>query len=111
MTEKAVIQFLTRNVENRTHISGETSAERLDALVKLGKKQGFEFTADECTSVLETARKYQAGELSDEQLEAVAGGGVWDEIAGALYRAAEWLVGESEDEDDGSNWGVAGVRG
>ena len=42
--------------------------ERFAALAALGKKAGFDFSADEVRAVL-------TGELSDDQLEGVAGGG------------------------------------
>ena len=48
------------------------SEENLNALIPLAKKAGFDFTLDEVKAFLKS--NAEGGELSDDELEAVAGG-------------------------------------
>lgn len=87
MSAEGVNQFLQKVTED-AQLQEELAAalqspNRLDAVTQLGKRHGFEFTADEIKQEFESresefvARQEsmeQAGELSDEELEAVAGG-------------------------------------
>jgi predicted ribosomally synthesized peptide with nif11-like leader len=45
------------------------------AVVEVASRHGFEFTEDEFNGVLEVVSRSQGQELSDDELEAVAGGG------------------------------------
>jgi len=114
MSEQAATEFLMKNAADPPPIGGETTEERVAALVELGSIQGFDFTADECLTVLETARKYQAGELSEEQLEAVAGGVRPGEDLSWWEKAALWvedLLRPEADFEEQDGTAVAGVRG
>lgn len=96
-------------------LEGKTRSERIAAVVELGAQRGFEFTPEECRTILATAKKVQNGELDDAQLEAVAGGGWLLDLGAALQRAVDSLFGDDDDdeEDSSSSSGtaVAGVRG
>jgi predicted ribosomally synthesized peptide with nif11-like leader len=59
----------------RARIAGVSDrGARLTLLVKLGREQGFRFTEGTVASTLSRQEAANDGELSDEQLEAVAGG-------------------------------------
>ncbi len=47
--------------------------EAINELVRIGSEQGFEFTAEEAVKFLSA----ENGELSDSELEGVAGGGIF----------------------------------
>lgn len=55
--------------------------EEVQAVTQIAKNAGFDVSADGLKAVVE--RKLQAGELSDDELEKVAGGGAAGDIAGA----------------------------
>jgi len=115
MSTQAVTEFIAKNAKNPPPISGESKEERLATLVELGNNQGFDFTAEECVSILEAARKHKEGELSDAQLEAVAGGadGEMKKELPWYEEAALWFNSlfreDGFEERDGT--AVAGVRG
>jgi predicted ribosomally synthesized peptide with nif11-like leader len=62
--------YLPRHPELKHSIDAQGDA-RFGALVSAGRKAGFEFTEDEVRAILTSS---SAVELSDDQLEAVAGG-------------------------------------
>ena len=127
MSTQAIADFILKANEDPdfiTKIEGEKAEDRIASLVAAGEEQGFEFTPDECTEFLNTARTLGSGELSEEQLAAVAGGGdltddakllvgkVWAKITKAIYST----TGQDHDgasaglpPDDAEN-AVAGVR-
>jgi predicted ribosomally synthesized peptide with nif11-like leader len=51
----------------------EGEGDRADALLAFASRRGYEFTAEQFTQVFAAATR-QEGELSDEELEGVAGG-------------------------------------
>jgi predicted ribosomally synthesized peptide with nif11-like leader len=61
--------YLPRHPELKHSIDAQGDA-RFGALVTAGKKAGFDFTQDEVRAILTSS----SAELSDDQLEAVAGG-------------------------------------
>ncbi len=95
-------------------VRNETKDERIAAAVELGKKNGFDFSAEECKTVLATAKKVHDGELEDAEIEAVAGGGWLLDLGAWLQREVDSLFGDDDDDDEDSDQGstaVAGVRG
>jgi hypothetical protein len=58
-------------------LQGKSYEEACAGFVKVGAKHGYKMTADEVEALIEEAAAHKAlkgGELSDDQLEAVAGG-------------------------------------
>jgi predicted ribosomally synthesized peptide with nif11-like leader len=84
MTIEAVNQFLTRVSQDeklQQDLANILQAEGNDreAATELGAKYGYQFTPDELWQEIsnrqsEFQQRQQAGELSDDELEAVAGG-------------------------------------
>ncbi len=71
MSKVTALQFLS---EAYTNPSLKTQIEQVKTtgdLLKIAKGQGYDFTADEVKAAAETAK---SGELSEDELEAVAGG-------------------------------------
>lgn len=83
MSTEAVNQFLQK-VSQDAQLQEELAAalqseNRLDAVTQLAASNGYEFAPEEIKQEFENqesefAARQQAGELSDEELEAVAGG-------------------------------------
>ena len=67
---KFCTEYLPCHPELKHSIDAQGDA-RFGALVTAGKNAGFDFTQDEVRAILSSA---PAAELSDDQLEAVAGG-------------------------------------
>jgi len=64
-------------LEELTAFEGQSYDAAGAGMVALGAKHGFTFTADEVTEALDEAvanRALESGELSDQELELVAGG-------------------------------------
>ena len=79
MSTQAVADFILKandDPEFDAEFEGKTADERIASVVAAGHEQGFEFTAVECREFLETARELGTEELTEEQLEHVAGGGL-----------------------------------
>ena len=100
MTIEAVNQFLTKvNHDEKFHseLSQAMETKRdLTAAVELAARHGYEFTLEELAAQIEQLKRIQAGEqLSEEELEAVAGGAIGSTIAtaGALAVVATIGVG------------------
>jgi Nif11 domain len=87
MSTQSVIQFLARVATDRqlqaelaqtieSVADPETAGVDRQCAAELGKKYGFDFSAEELWAEIQ---KYQAGSgvLSDAELEAIAGGGGW----------------------------------
>lgn len=75
-------------------LRARVEASRLpDEVVRIGHEAGHDFTADELRTAADALRKE---ELSDTQLESVAGGGYLSDAAGAVGNtvsgAASWLA-------------------
>ena len=70
MAMNELVKFCTEFLPNHPEFKRTIDArgdERFAALAAVGRKAGFDFSADEVRAVL-------TGELSDDQLEGVAGG-------------------------------------
>ena len=85
MSTTAVQEFLAKVAEDESLQSDLTKAIEADndreAVTQLGNSKGYDFTADELWAEIqqrqsEVQKRQEAGELSDEELEAVAGGEV-----------------------------------
>ena len=105
MSVQVAKQFL-ENVAGDARLREELSRpgaapnERLAAVVAAGRERGYEFTDQD---VLEAARAAAApGELKDDQLEHVAGGGKWYAF---LYLGGTWTG------DDGLGYGTGAGGG
>ncbi len=55
------------------------SAKTAEEVIALGKEYGKELTEEQAKELLEMTGN-GTGELSDEELEAVAGGDIWDKL-------------------------------
>jgi hypothetical protein len=62
-------------------LADKSPDERISAIVHLAGTHGFNFSAEECRTVLETVRKSRDGELGETELEAVVGGAVAGEFS------------------------------
>ena len=115
MSTQNVAQFLEQlakdqELQAELSIENKTREERIAAAVALGAKKGFEFTATDCATFLETAKKVQDGELPDAELETVAGG------AAQIVNLQATAISVFGDDDLGGispiqGTAVAGVRG
>lgn len=74
MSEENAIRFLHQIEEDPNLKDKVRSLSNKEELVYLGQEMGYSFTAEEMKSVGE---KISSDELSDQELEAVAGGGLW----------------------------------
>ncbi|MBE7383672.1 MAG: Nif11-like leader peptide family natural product precursor [Leptolyngbya sp. SIO1E4] len=83
MSTTAVQEFLTKLGEDQTlqaELNQAMEAENdREAVTTLAKSKGYDFSTDELWTEIqarqaEMAKRQEAGELSDEELEAVAGG-------------------------------------
>lgn len=80
--EKFRQQEILNNAELQTRIKAASSAEEIASLsVQVGQEKGYSFTVDEVLASIKEAAKLNGWQpsvaeqdLSDEQLEAVAGG-------------------------------------
>ena len=78
MSTQAAARFLVRFADDPSLHAGGTREERIAAAVALGRQNGLEFTGEECATLLEAVHKHGQDQLSDEELEQVAGGGYYD---------------------------------
>jgi predicted ribosomally synthesized peptide with nif11-like leader len=79
MSKKAVEGFLARvddsaELRDTVRKALEGKDEQAPTMVELGSKEGFEFTTEEYTAVIDTISRYRDRELSEEELEVVSGG-------------------------------------
>ncbi|MCA1993914.1 MAG: Nif11-like leader peptide family natural product precursor [Coleofasciculus sp. S288] len=101
MSVEAVAQFLERvnqdtALQQELAQAVESSAPGEDrvAAAEIGAKYGYSFTPDEIGETMEAAQKQQSGEeLSEEELEAVAGGFCTPAIVVAGIGAAGAITG------------------
>jgi len=75
------VQKVTDSEELQARIGDEMDA---DSLIALGAEHGCEFSADDLTA---------GAELSDEELDGVAGGGLWVVIDPVGYRRIKYRIG------------------
>ncbi|MCR5288427.1 MAG: Nif11-like leader peptide family RiPP precursor [Treponema sp.] len=71
MAKENVEKFFEK-VANDENLKKELSVAQAEAVVAVAKKAGIDFTTKELVEMMQAG----AGELSDEELEGVAGGGV-----------------------------------
>ena len=97
MSIKSVKQFLSKVTEDQelqAELAAAMEAENdRQAATELGAKHGFQFTPEELGSEIanrqsEFQTKQSANELSEQELEAVAGGSVLGEAASIAASAA-----------------------
>ena len=91
MSSQATREFLEKlagdhALRDRLVAQAGSQDERMAALVEAGRQNGFEFAADDVRAALRTELSSVSGELDDQQLAQVTGGG-W------FRWANEWLVG------------------
>lgn len=82
MSIEAVAEFTNKLAEDEVlqqelqSVAGDKEAlEASQSVSELGAKYGYEFTAEEAQTLRQIILAQQSGELSEDQLEAVAGGG------------------------------------
>ena len=68
----AFFEYISNSEELQDAIGDEIDAEKL---IKLGEEKGFVFTRDELRQAADSFEESCSGELSDTQLQEVAGGG------------------------------------
>ena len=107
MSIQAVNQFLEKVAQDskiQEELAQAMQAEDdRQAVVELGAKHGFEFTGEELMTEIEKRQQaaIDSGELSEEELEAVAGGActidlvtatikATGKVTGALIKSAKW---------------------
>ena len=77
-----------------------------EELLTLAKENGMEMTAEEAQKIFAQLHS-QSGELSDDELDNVAGGGCHNGgrlVVSAMHYCDEWRC-----EDDGSQWVIDGM--
>lgn len=100
MSIEAVAKFTNKLAEDealqqeiKCAIGDKEGLDASQTVSELGAKHGYEFTAKEAQTLRQVVLANQSGELSEEQLEAVAGGGDLGKAIGSwLGDKAENLV-------------------
>jgi predicted ribosomally synthesized peptide with nif11-like leader len=109
MSNQKVEEFLTKVGEDpslQTELSHALESDNdRQAVTDLAKSKGYEFSSDELWAEVqkrqaEFANKQTAGQLSEEDLEAVAGG-VWGAVAGV---AANFVGGVAGSLASNAKW-------
>lgn len=62
-------------------LADEAIADKTAAIIEFSKECGAEVTKEDMQAYAEANKPVDGAELSDEQLDAVAGGGFWSEFA------------------------------
>jgi predicted ribosomally synthesized peptide with nif11-like leader len=75
MGQDAVAEFLERMKDDPSIEKGLVAAQA-SAIVDYARGLGFDFTVEELAEIAEVLQKLGEGEISDEELEGVAGGSV-----------------------------------
>ena len=98
MSIEVVAEFTNKLAENeslqqelQSAIEGKEGLDASQAVSELGAKHGYEFTAEEAETLRQLVLANQSGELNEEQLEAVAGGGKLGAAIGS------WVGDKAED--------------
>ncbi len=95
---KAFIEKLNSDETFRSQIAGAGSDE---ARLQTAKEAGFEFSTEELTSVID---QFTGEELSEEELDAVAGGAIYMKVKGLFdklsskYTEVEWTYIDKSSE-------------
>ena len=83
MSQSAVIEFFQAAELDQALQAQLASANSAASIVEMAATSGYGFTESELTEIVAQAQQMENGELSDSELEAVAGGG-W----GSVFKAA-----------------------
>ena len=77
MSQASVLNFFKAVQKNKAVQKQLEVADSLSTAVKIGTEQGYNFTQDELIDFIEEIQQVEAKEIemSEEELEAVAGGG------------------------------------
>ncbi|HEY9747739.1 MAG TPA: Nif11-like leader peptide family natural product precursor [Allocoleopsis sp.] len=81
MSQSAVIEFFQAAELDQALQAQLASADSAASIVEMAATSGYGFTESELTEIAAQAQQMENGELSDSELEAVAGGG-W----GSLFK-------------------------
>ncbi|MFM9970685.1 MAG: Nif11-like leader peptide family RiPP precursor [Burkholderiales bacterium] len=86
-------QFYTRAIQDKALLGklmaeGKSPEDFINSAVKEGKAMGYDFSHAEADAWIKQQQKIKAsGELSDTQLESVAGGGGKQDVGNAISKA------------------------
>ena len=75
MSQQNALEFFTQVEQNPTLKEKVETAANKEELFSIAREAGYSFTADDMKAITETS---ESGELNEQELEAVAGGGVKD---------------------------------
>jgi predicted ribosomally synthesized peptide with nif11-like leader len=93
MSTQNVLDFFTQVETNSTLKQKVQAVSKKDDLLKLAQESGYTFTAEDIKAFVE---KSESDELNEEELEAVAGGGlrqIWGEIKKTASDVWHALIG------------------
>lgn len=81
------------NTKFQSIFSDDSLEDKKAAIIQFGEELGVNFTEEDMRAYAEEVKANQSteGELSDEQLETVAGGGFWDDFAYGFCSVLETL--------------------
>ncbi|WP_330204436.1 Nif11-like leader peptide family natural product precursor [Cyanobacterium sp. Dongsha4] len=107
MSQKNVSEFFAKVEEDDVlqqrliQILQSEDLDHREEAVKLANEYGYEVTGEELAQEVQKrqedfARRQEMGELTDEELEAVAGGGGVDGILKFVFKVGEALVKKSK---------------
>lgn len=91
---------------NKELLAKAKEAKTPEELLALAKENGIEMTAEEAQKIFAQLHS-QSGELSDDELDNVAGGGCHNGgrlVVSAMHYCDEWRC-----KDDGSQWVIDGM--
>jgi predicted ribosomally synthesized peptide with nif11-like leader len=75
MTQQSALAFFTHVEQNPTLKQQVQAAASKEELFNLAQKSGYSFSADDLQAI---SKESKSGELNEQELETVAGGGVGD---------------------------------
>ncbi|NEP00295.1 MAG: Nif11-like leader peptide family natural product precursor [Symploca sp. SIO2E9] len=77
MSQASVLELIKSSQENQALQQRLEAADSPETIMKIGVEKGYNFTEEELLSVMQEIQQVAAeeGELSEDELEAVAGGG------------------------------------
>ena len=81
------------NTKFQSIFTNDAIEDKKAAIIQLGEELGVNFTEEDMKAYAESVKANASceGELSDEQLETVAGGGFWDDFAYGFCSVLETL--------------------
>jgi predicted ribosomally synthesized peptide with nif11-like leader len=112
MSIEAVAEFTNKLAEDqslqaeiKSAIDDKVGLEASQMVSEIGAKHGYEFTAEEAETLRQLVLAHESGELNDDQLEAVAGGGLIGDIGGWAGGKIGNYIGGSKGKTVGSTIG------